>query len=90
MILGFYGDAVRREGYRDARVRTLVATAREALGPRAPASGITVRDDRDRAHRDPAVVLVSNNPYAIGRANAAETRPRLDSGRHGNVVLERP
>ena len=85
VILGFYGDAVRREGYRDARVRTLLATAREALGPRAPASGLTVRDDRGREHRDPAVVLVSNNPYAVGRTVALETRPRLDSGRLGIV-----
>jgi len=90
VILGFYGDAVRREGYRDARVRTLLASARDALGPRAPASGLTVRDDRGRAHRDPAVVLVSNNPYAVGRTVALETRPRLDSGRLGIVVLERP
>ena len=35
VILGFYGDAIRREDYRDARLRTLVATARDALGPRA-------------------------------------------------------
>ena len=70
VILGFYGDAVRQEGYRDARMRTLVATARDALGPRAPASGIAVVDDRGREHRDPAVVLVSNNPYAVERTVA--------------------
>lgn len=90
VILGFYGDAVRQEGYRDARLRTLVATARDALGPRAPASGIAVMDDRGREHRDPAVVLVSNNPYAVERTVARETRPRLDSGRLGIVVLDRP
>ena len=28
VVVGFYGDAIRREGYRDARLRTLVATAR--------------------------------------------------------------
>jgi diacylglycerol kinase family enzyme len=90
VILGFYGDAIRQEGYRDARMRTLLATAREALGPRAPASGLTVGDDRGREYRDAAVVLVSNNPYAVGRTAAVETRPRLDSGRLGVVVLERP
>ena len=90
VILGFYGDAVQREGYRDARLRTLVATARDALGPRAPASGVAVMDDRGDEHRDPALVLVSNNPYAVERAVARATRPRLDSGRLGIVVLDRP
>jgi diacylglycerol kinase family enzyme len=90
VILGFYGDAVRTPGYRDARLRTLLATAREALGPRAPASGIVVVDDEGRELRDPAVVLVSNNPYALDRAVARGTRPRLDSGLLGVVVLDRP
>ena len=90
VILGFYGDAVRREEYRDARLRTLLVAAREALGPRAPVSGLVVADDRGDEHRDPAVVLISNNPYAIDRAVARETRPRLDSGRLGVVVLHRP
>ncbi len=39
VVLGFYGDAVRQEGYRDARLRTMLASARDALGPRAPAPG---------------------------------------------------
>jgi diacylglycerol kinase family enzyme len=90
VILGFYGDAVRQEGYRDARLRTLVATAKDALGPGAPASGLVVVDDEGREHRDPAVVVVSNNPYATDRAVARETRPRLDSGRLGVFVLGRP
>jgi diacylglycerol kinase family enzyme len=90
VIVGFYGDAIRREGYRDARLRTLVATAQQALGPRAPASGVAVIDDQGREHRDPAVVVVSNNPYAIDRAVARETRPRLDGGQLGVLVLGRP
>jgi diacylglycerol kinase family enzyme len=90
VILGFYGDAVRREGYRDARLRTLLATAQEALGPGAPASGLVVVDDEGHEHRDPAVVVVSNNPYATERAVAKETRARLDSGRLGVFVLGRP
>jgi diacylglycerol kinase family enzyme len=90
VILGFYGDAIRRDEYRDARLRTLLAAAHDALGPRSPASGVTVRDDSGRDHRDPAVVLVSNNPYAVERKVARGTRPRLDTGRLGIVVLDRP
>jgi diacylglycerol kinase family enzyme len=89
VILGFYGDAVRREDYRDARMHALVEEAREALGPRAPASGLVVEGD-DEAARDPAVVMVSNNPYAVDRRLARETRARLDSGLLGVVVLDRP
>ena len=41
-------------------------------------------------HRNPAVVLVSNNPYALDRPLAPGTRPRLDGGRLGVVVLDAP
>jgi hypothetical protein len=34
--------------------------------------------------------MVSNNPYAIDRKLARESRPRLDSGLLGVVVLDRP
>jgi hypothetical protein len=65
-------------------------TAREALGPRAPASGLVVAGGPDGPQRDPAVVMVSNNPYAIDRAVARETRERLDGGTLGVIVLGRP
>jgi diacylglycerol kinase family enzyme len=90
VVLGFYGDAVRREGYRDARLRTLLEAARDALGPGAPVAGLWVEDDQGRDHHDPALVLVSNNPYAIDRAVARTTRPQLDGGRLGIVVFDRP
>ena len=90
VILGFYAEAVRQEGYRDARLQTLLSTAQEALGPRAPASGLAIVDDRGAEHREPAVVMVSNNPYAVDRRVAVETRPRLDTGRLGVLVLDRP
>ena len=35
-------------------------------------------------------MLVSNNPYALDRPLAQGTRPQLDSGELGVVVLERP
>ena len=90
VILGFYAEAVRQEDYRDARLQTLLSTAQEALGPRAPASGLAIVDDRGAEHSEPAVVMVSNNPYAVDRRVAVETRPRLDTGRLGVLVLDRP
>jgi hypothetical protein len=60
------------------------------LGPSAPAAGLELVDDHGRVHRDPAVVLVSNNPYSFEPRRAPGTRPALDSGRLGVVVLDRP
>jgi diacylglycerol kinase family enzyme len=88
--LGIYGEAVRESGYRDAKARTLLDTAREVLGPSAAAPELRVVDDLGHEHRHPAVVLVSNNPYALDRPVAAGTRPRLDGGRLGVVVLDTP
>jgi diacylglycerol kinase family enzyme len=88
--LGVYGDAVRRSAYRDAKMRTLLATADEVLGPGAEASELRVVDDRAREHIDPAVILVSNNPYAVDRPLVTGSRPALDSGRLGVVVIDAP
>ena len=88
--LGIYGDAVREPTYRDAKARTLLETAVQVLGPSGPADGLELVDDRGRAHRDPAVVLVSNNPYSFDPPRQPGTRPALDSGQLGVVVLDRP
>ena len=88
--LGIYGDAVRESAYRHAKARTLAQTAATVLGPSAPATGLELADDRGRSHRDPAVVLVSNNPYSFDPPRAPGTRPALDSGQLGVVVLDRP
>jgi diacylglycerol kinase family enzyme len=88
--LGVYGDAVRQSAYRDAKVRTLLKTTAEVLGPSRAAPELGLVDDLGREHRHPAVVLVSNNPYALDRPVAPATRPRLDGGELGIVVLDRP
>jgi hypothetical protein len=88
--LGIYGQAVRRPAYRDAKVRTLLATAEEVLGPSGEAPALRLADDAGREYCDPAVVLVSNNPYALDNPLAPGTRPALDTGRLGIVVLGVP
>jgi diacylglycerol kinase family enzyme len=86
--LGIYGDAVRQPTYRDAKARTLLETAAEVLAPGLAAAGLQMVDDRGQWHRDPAVVLVSNNPYSFEPPHAPGTRPRLDSGQLGILVLD--
>jgi diacylglycerol kinase family enzyme len=88
--LGIYGEAVRQAAYRDAKTRTLLETAVRVLGPSESAPDLRLVDDEGRDHPDPAVVVVSNNPYALDRTLAPGTRLRLDSGRLGVVALEGP
>ncbi len=86
--LGIYGDAVRQPAYRNAKMRTLVETAAEVLGPSASLPKLHLVDDLGREYCRPAVVLVSNNPYALDRPIAPGTRPRLDTGELGVIVLD--
>jgi diacylglycerol kinase family enzyme len=88
--LGIYGDAVQQPAYRDAKARALVETAAAVLGPSGAAADLELVDDRGRLYRHPAVVLVSNNPYALSPPPVAGTRPALDSGMLGVVVLDPP
>jgi diacylglycerol kinase family enzyme len=90
MSLGIYGEAVRQPTYRDAKTRTLLETARRVLGPSEATPELRLVDDEGREHGNPAVVLVSNNPYALDYPLAPGTRPRLDAGRLGVVVLNVP
>jgi diacylglycerol kinase family enzyme len=88
--LGVYGEAVRRSGYRDAKLRTMLDTIHEVLSSTTPTSGLLVTDDAARRHTSPLVVLVSNNAYALDQPLARGSRPRLDTGRLGIVILDRP
>ena len=53
-------DAVRSPAYRDAKVRTLLETAVEVLGPGSEAPVLGLADDLGHEHPHPAIVLVSN------------------------------
>ncbi len=86
--LGIYAEAVRRSGYRDAKVRTLLETARVVLGPGAELSQLHLLDDLGARHADPATVIVSNNPYALGGPFASGARPTLSGGRLGIIVID--
>jgi diacylglycerol kinase family enzyme len=88
--LGIYGDAVRQPGYRDAKAQTLLESVAGVLGRSARVPALRLVDDLGREHSDPAVVLVSNNPYAAGPPLVAGTRPSLASGLLGIIVLDRP
>lgn len=87
--LGIYGEAVRRTAYRDAKLRTLAETAERVLGPSRQVPALRLVDDTGRQHTHLAMVLVSNNPYALDPPFGG-TRPALDSGQLGILVLDTP
>jgi len=84
--LGVYAEAVQSDGYRDAKLRTIADTVPAVLGPGEHRLDLrwTGADGRDLASG--AVVLVSNDPYRLGRVLASGTRPRLDAGVLGITV----
>jgi len=83
--LGLYAEAVQRPGYRGAKLHTLLDTVPDSLGPNAGAP--TLVWDGPVGPESAAAVLVSNNPYRLGRALGSGTRPRLDRGVLGIAVL---
>ena len=85
--LGVYAEAVQREGYRDAKLRTIAETMPTVLGPAGDALDLRFTGADGRGQRTSTVVLVSNDPYRLGRAIASGTRPRLDAGVLGITVL---
>lgn len=87
--LGIYGEAVQQAGYRDTKLRTLAETARLVLGPSGHPPSLRLVDDTGREHTRLAVLLVSNNPYALDGPGLG-TRPTLAGGQLGVLVLDTP
>ena len=88
--LGLYADAVQREGYRDAKLRTILDTVPEVLGPEGTGLDLRWTGPGGHEHRSGAAILVSNNRYRLGRAVGSGTRPRIDDGLLGITVAGRP
>jgi diacylglycerol kinase family enzyme len=88
--LGLYAEAVHRKGYRDAKVRTLLDTVPDVVGPGG--SGLELRwtGPGGHQHRSGAAILVSNNRYRLGRAVGSGTRPRIDDGLLGITIAGAP
>jgi diacylglycerol kinase family enzyme len=85
--LGVYAEAVQRQGYRDAKLRTIAETMPTVLGPGGDSLDLRFTGADGRERETSAVVLVSNDQYRLGRAVASGTRPRLDAGVLGMAVL---
>jgi Diacylglycerol kinase catalytic domain len=88
--LGLYADAVQREGYRDAKLRTILDTVPDVLGPDGAGLDLQWTGPGASEHSSGAAILVSNNRYRLGRAVGSGTRPRIDDGLLGITVVGAP
>ena len=77
--LGVYAEAVEQEGYRAAKLRTLLDTVAASRAPAAP-RGSELDHPGGRRMQGAAVVMVSNNQYRLAGAAGAGTRPRRRPG----------
>jgi diacylglycerol kinase family enzyme len=88
--LGVYAEAVQQDGYRAAKLRTLLDTVAASRGPEGAAQDLSWTTPGGRTLRGAAVVLVSNNQYRLTGAAGAGTRPAVDQGLLGVTVVDPP
>ena len=88
--LGLYAEAVQREGYRDAKLRTILDTLPDALGPEGEGIDLQWTGPGGTEHSSGAAILVSNNLYRLGMAVGSGTRPHIDDGLLGITIAAAP
>jgi diacylglycerol kinase family enzyme len=88
--IGLYAEAVQREGYREAKLRTILDTLPEVLGPEGKGLDLRWTGPGGHEHSSGAAILVSNNRYRLGRAVGSGTRPRIDDELLGVTVASPP
>ena len=88
--LGLYAEAVQSDGYRDAKIRTILDTVPTMLSKdpsRESTRELRWTGPDGRPERSAAVILVSNNVYRLGRVMGSGTRSRMDGGVLGVTVV---
>jgi diacylglycerol kinase family enzyme len=88
--LGVYAAAVSQDGYREAKMRTLLDTLTDTLGPEGEPNPMRWVDDNGEPQTSTALILISNNVYRLGPTLGSGTRPRLDEGVLGIVDFHPP
>jgi diacylglycerol kinase family enzyme len=86
--LGLYADAVQHEGYRDAKIRTILETVPDVLGPDGKPLDLRWTGPDGASHMSAATILVSNNRYRLGTLVGSGTRPRMDERLLGVAAVQ--
>ena len=84
--LGVYAEAVRREGYREAKLKTILDTLPDVIGPQGDGLDLRWTGADGTEHSSGGAILVSNNRYRLGHAVGSGTRPRIDDGLLGIAI----
>ncbi|MGH2539678.1 MAG: diacylglycerol/lipid kinase family protein [Actinomycetota bacterium] len=85
--LGLYAKIVQSPEYRDAKVQTSLEMLPELIGPDAEPLDLRFTGPEGEGVPTAAVILVSNGPYELQRAQGRGTRERLDDGVLGIATL---
>jgi diacylglycerol kinase family enzyme len=85
--MGLYGRIVQSREYRDAKLRTVIATLPELVGPAAERFDLKFTGPDGREHPDAALLLVSNNPYLFDPRPGRGTRGAMNGGTLGVVSV---
>jgi len=88
--LGLYAEAVQAEGYREAKLRTILDTLPDVLGPEGKGLDLRWTGPGGSEHSAGAAILVSNNRYRLGKGVGSGTRPKIDDGLLGITVVSGP
>jgi diacylglycerol kinase family enzyme len=86
--LGVYAEAVQQAGYRQRKIRTLLATVPTVVSASSGCPPLRWTTPGGRVKQGAAVVLVANGQYRLGGAAGAGTRPSLDDGVLGMTVVD--
>ena len=76
--LGLYAEAVQRQGYREAKLRTILDMVPEVARSASGGLHLRCRGPGGHEHSAGAAILVSNNRYRLGRA-VARARARTST-----------
>jgi diacylglycerol kinase family enzyme len=86
--LGLYAESVQRKGYREAKIRTILETVPDVLGPAGRPLDLEWKGPDGARHESAATILVSNNRYRLGTLIGSGTRPRMDENVLGVAAVE--
>ena len=78
--LGAYAAIVHEPGYRARKLETAHAVLPSSLRGERDPLGLSFQDPQGRVHREPLVLLVSNNTYDLRSPSELGARNHLDGG----------
>jgi diacylglycerol kinase family enzyme len=88
--LGLYASAVQRDGYRASKLRTILNTFPDVMGPKGRPPDLRWTGPHGKSYPSGTVLLISNNRYRLGWVLGSGTRPRIDDGELGIAVVKSP